>query len=579
MRPELLAVRAVNQYRRRDVLAYLGLRYYLRNSCAQADKWARDVSSHLVCTRISPIYLRSFHFKEMGENEIVIHRNLYLPGPNEAYAEAMLLNECSSYPAFRSSDCVYSYQFPSSRVKEGIFRNYFPGYQERHRSIASYCNDLKDAKVLYTDIKKFYPSIRKELALQVWSSACDSSGISPKIRELGERLLSDQNLASVTYQEGLGLLTGPMFTHMIANLVLAEIDKAMSEKMDGRYWRYVDDMVLVGNDDEIKTGREILSSMLKDLGFSLHDEGKDFTVDGAVWLDGVNDFDESDGKTWISLIGNIKRFLVAQPEKRDELIDIFSANGINIPLLDYSNAVKESTYLDKLSDWLRFRWAAKSMRGLTINMLVRDAIQAREIYQRGMNILLDKNPDIKGYERKRLIPKLRFYAGRLIYLATPDSLLTIGTALVNYPELRLQAEVMKAIQSKDISSLLKFGANAVQAAAQILRIRDEAVNCTLDTFNEVDLQGLAILRLNGVKVDFLGEDVLGKTINDPLNQFALGYNLAKLMKSDDPFIKEIACLCGAEGLVSHKVILDTAFDRDEHLIFDIINQLNESSYF
>lgn len=54
MRPELLAVRAVNQYRRRDVIAYLGLRYYFANTCAITDKWAKDISSHLVLTKTSP---------------------------------------------------------------------------------------------------------------------------------------------------------------------------------------------------------------------------------------------------------------------------------------------------------------------------------------------------------------------------------------------------------------------------------------------------------------------------------------------------------------------------------------------
>ena len=38
MKAGLLAIRATNQYRRRDVLAYLGLRYYLDNSAARSDR-------------------------------------------------------------------------------------------------------------------------------------------------------------------------------------------------------------------------------------------------------------------------------------------------------------------------------------------------------------------------------------------------------------------------------------------------------------------------------------------------------------------------------------------------------------
>lgn len=578
MKPELLAVRVVNQYRRRDVLAYLGLRYYFKNTCALTDQWAREISSHLVHTKSLPIYYRTYHFKEM-EGEKAIHRNLYVPGPNEAFAEAMLLNECSLHSAFYSLDCVYSYQFPDMKSKEGIFRSYFPGFQKRHLSISNYCKTPTNAKVLYTDIKKFYPTIRKDLALKTWTTTCDVARIDPQYRELGERIIADHNATSKIANEGAGILTGPMFSHLIANLVLAEVDKEMFGKMGGRYWRYVDDMVLVGSDEELKSGRELLSNKLEDLGFRLHEEGKDFTVDASKWLAGANDFDDSTGKTWIRLIANIKFFLVANPEKREDLAKIFLENEINIPLLDYSQAVMESTYLDRFSDWLRHRWVAKSVQGLTLGKLLNNALTAREIYGNGMKLLLDKNPDISGYERKRLIPKLRFYAGRLIYLATIDTLSSVISGLSKYPELRLQQEVMTAIQSRDISSLLKFGSNAVQAASQVLRIKGKSVKCSLNTFSDVELQGLAILRLNGIQVDFIDDGFYSKTINDPLNQFALCFDMLRLMKSNDPFIKEIACLRGAERLSSHASILDTAFDRDEHLIFDIINQLHDSSYF
>ena len=395
MKPELLAVRAVNQYRRRDVLAYLGLRYYFENTCALTDKWASEISTHLVHTKGTPIYYRSYHFKEM-ESEKVIHRNIYVPGPNEAFVEAMLINECSLHPAFYPLDCVYSYQFPDPNSKEGIFRSYFPGFQRRHHSIASFCRTLPDTKVLYTDIKKFYPSIKKDLALKSWISACDVAKIDPRFRELGERLIFDHDSTSTTYNEGEGILTGPMFSHLIANLVLAKIDEEMSEIMGGRYWRYVDDMVLVGSDDEIKNGREKLTAMLDNLDFKLHEEGKDFTVSATTWLDGADDFNNSIGKAWISLIANIKYFLVAHPERRKELADMFLENGINIPLLDYSQAVMESTYLERFSVWLRHRWMAKSVRGLTTRKLLKDALATREIYQIGMKLLLEKTSDISG---------------------------------------------------------------------------------------------------------------------------------------------------------------------------------------
>jgi hypothetical protein len=582
MRPELLAVRAINQYRRRDVLAYLGLRYYLESDCPRSDLWAREVSTHLVNTRSSPVYYRSYHFKELDEEGAVVCRDIYVPGPNEVLAETILLYECSSYPVFRPLPCVYSYRFPKPNSKEGIFKNYFPGFQERHKSIARVCGESDQATVRYTDIVRFYPAISKEVALRVWRSASDSSGISSVFRDLGERLLMDHAVVAAACNEGLGILTGPMFSHLIANLVLSEIDEKMFKKMKGRYWRYVDDIVLIGSTEEVNDGREFLKSLLgsSDMGFSLHDGRKDFQVDSDEWLKGARDFDDSENRAWISLIANIKRFLVTRPEERSVLASAFLENGINIPLLGYSKAVVESSYLERFSDWLsKYSWAPRSVRTLSVDNLVKDALSTRQFYQHRAERLLDENPwMIQGYERKRLIPKLRFYAGRLIFLALPEMLSSISFALANFPELAFRSRVMSAIPSRDVSSLLEFGTSAAQAAAQVLRIQGDSVWCSLSSFGEVELQALAILRLNGLEVDFTN-DVIRETMTDPLNQFALGLNPLALMKSDDLFIKEIACLRGVENPLRHKYILDTALDRNEQLVFDIINRLHDSSYF
>lgn len=582
MRPELLAVRAINQYRRRDVLAYLGLRYYLESDCPRSDLWAREVSTHLVNTRPSPVYYRSYHFKELDEEGAVVCRNIYVPGPNEVLAEAILLYECSRYPVFRPLPCVYSYRFPKPNSKEGIFTNYFPGFQERHKSIAKVCGELHQATVRYTDIVRFYPTISRELALRVWRSACDSSGISSLFRHLGERLLMDHAVVAAAYNEGLGILTGPMFSHLIANLVLAEVDGRMFKRMEGRYWRYVDDIVLIGSAEEVNDGREFLKSHLDsgDMGFSLHEGRKDFRVDSNEWLKGARDFDNSENKAWISLIANIKRFLVTRPEEKPILVRAFLENGINIPLLDYSTAVVESSYRERFLDWLsKHSWAPRSVRTLSVDNLVEDALSARRFYQHRMERLLEENPEmVQGYERKRLIPKLRFYAGRLIFLALSETLSSVSSALANFPELAFRSRVMSAIPSRDVSSLLGFGTSAAQAAAQVLRIRGDSVWCSLSSFGKVELQALAILRLNGLEVDFTS-DVIRETVTDPLNQFALGHNPLALMKSDDPFIREIACLRGVENPLRHKQILDTALDRNEQLVLDIINRLHDSGYF
>jgi len=230
MKPEMLAVRAVNQYRGRDIIAYLGLRYYLDNECSRKDVWSEGIASHLVQTRKSPVYFKSGHFKEVSKDGSIINRNMYLPGPNEIMAESYLLNYCSNQLAFQSSNCVYSYRFPGKSSNEGIFVNYFPGFRDRNKFIKEICNERPEdkTKILFTDIKKFYPSISYELALESWIKSCQNSHVPIKIRSLGEKILSDHKAFSDICQDSTGLLTGPMFSHLIANLVLSDLDKFMS---------------------------------------------------------------------------------------------------------------------------------------------------------------------------------------------------------------------------------------------------------------------------------------------------------------------------------------------------------------
>ena len=191
MKPEMLAVRAVNQYRRRDVVAYIGLRYYLENVASKRNSWAENVSTYLVNTRNVPIYFRSYHFKEILDEDDLLYRKIYVPGPNEILAETYLLYECSLHPSFRSLPCVYSYHFPGSYSTDGVFSSYFPKYRSRHQSIADVCQNFDTGVVRYTDIRKYYPNISKETAQNAWRLACDSSKISSASRELGQRLLED----------------------------------------------------------------------------------------------------------------------------------------------------------------------------------------------------------------------------------------------------------------------------------------------------------------------------------------------------------------------------------------------------
>lgn len=573
MRPETLALRATNQYRRRDTLAYLGLRYYLENQCARRDRWSNEIATHITRSRVSTPYFSSYHFKELcDETGDVLHRPIAIPSPTEMYAEAALINHCSLHSTFRARSCVYSYRLPTNTSNDGVFENYFKGFQDRHKSLAEACRAEDVDAVLYTDIKKFYPSITVELAQKTWRQYCKKAQLENTWIELGEKILHDHGATSAK-TGGNGILTGPVFSHLIANLVMDDVDQKMEDRFPNRYWRYVDDVVIAGRSQDIRNGREYLASLLGDLGLELHTGDKDFEISHTQWLEGENDFENGDGLLWMELVSNVKRFLMWEPKKKDVLRTAFAEVGIRLPLLDYAIAVADSTYLERSYDWLRkYRWAKKSVRQITVSSLVELGLKARDKYIFELDLQL-KNIPSSGFGRKRAIPKLRYYSGRLIYLLPNAPLRTMTTHLEPHPELYLMSQVARSIADRDVTQLFSLGTNAVQSAVQILRIDDAPVTCSLERFDTVHSQGAAIMAMNGL--------VMKNTLDNrqPINDFAEWTNGKELMKSEDHFVQELACLHGINPNAQHGRMLDTAFDRNEQLAFDVITQLQESSYF
>lgn len=566
-----LAVKALNQYRKRDIFPYLGLRYYLNSKVASNDRWINEVSIRLARMAKEDSYLRTYHFKGM-QGESFEHRDIYVPAPNEILAETALLTEISKFIEFNPKPYVYSYRFAEIEDKSGVFQPYFNGFKERHQQVSSACKMQKSGTVFFTDIKKFYPSIRIADALRVWKLACDSSGIEQKYKELGEKILKRQNFVSTRDESGNGILTGPLFSHVIANLLLNETDVEMHKLTSGNYLRYVDDVVLIGTSEEVKKWREVLADRFDRLNLKLHDGEKDFEVSCDTWLDGELDFNELIGNEWISLIGDMKRFLLANPGKLEQVKKIFIENHIRLPIVDYSNAVKEASYLRKIKVWSgKYRWSGRAVRKITIESLLSKAQLCEIQFSMRLNRILEELAHGSLYEKKRKIPKIRYLGSRLLYLSSRSDLLKLSSRFSEISELILLEKTMRAVATLNLSDVVRMGANAAHMASQLIRVdqREVVVDANIPQTLIVE-QSLAVIELNGIKHNI-------KQLQSELSSLAQADNMLISMKSKNGFVKEFACLHGLAP-ARHEETLETSFDMDEELALDLLNQLQNSSH-
>jgi hypothetical protein len=571
----ILAVKALNQYRKRDVISYIGLRYYLNNSASRKCRWIRDVSCRLSTNQNTKAYLKTYHFKDNEEDGSIRHRDIYLPAPNESLSETALLTELSKHPVFHPKPYVYSYRFADVNDKSGVFKPYFTGFKERQADIAKACWEVEGGVVLITDIKKFYPNICSADAMAVWDDVASKSELTTSFKLLGDKLLKSHKEICDIDNSGKGLLTGPVFSHLIANLLLDSLDIKMNQLTDGKYFRYVDDITLVGTPRECSAWRSALVEHLSDLSLELHTGDKDFEVLCGEWLEGEKDFESHIGIAWVSFIADTKRYLIAKPHRQKILSEEFIKNDIKLPVLDYSQLVNESSSLQKFQDWIfEYKWSFKAIKKIDIDYLLESAKRCKVSLLNQLEILLEQSNNLSLYQRKRLIPKLRYITGRLVIFADTKLLLELVDRLESFPELNLITSTMKAVATRDVTEVAKMGANSTQAAAQLLRVLDKDV--TIETsklkveHKTLIEQSLAILSFNDINYSFDGE-------SSELLQLAKTQNMRDLMSSDDSFIKEMACLHGVTDSLNTK-LMNTAFDRDEELALDIINQLQQSSH-
>ncbi|HAS6940977.1 TPA: hypothetical protein I7279_11445 [Vibrio parahaemolyticus] len=567
-----IALKALNQYRKRDVNAYLGLRYYLESSAAKSDHWIERVCSKLILDGRDIGYLRTNHYKDWVDNSYV-YRDVFLPTPVESLSEALLISEISKHKEFHPQSYVFSYKLASESDVSGVFIPYFEGMRERHELITKLCWENEGASVLYTDIKKFYPSIRYEDAIKVWEEKCLESDLGAKFFALGKKLLEKHHTVNNECETGKGILTGPMFSHVIANLLLDSIDKEMYQLTRGRYCRYVDDVIFVGSDSELSFWRNELEKRFSNLGLELHDGDKDFSVASEKWLEGQSDFNSNLSIDWMQLIGDLKKFLFAYPSKSSELNNAFIENSIRIPVLDYSSVMRESTSVQKLADWIgKFHFSRNLIRSISIDSLLAKASKCRVKMLDQLFVYAEEMKVAQDYDKKRLVPKIRFLAGRLTILLPVNQLLECSELLMQFDEFHQTAVTMKAVATRNVTECLKMGSNCTQAASQLLSIEDLPVEIDIEDLKGVSVsvieQSLAVLDLNGIAYDIPLRPC-------ELRRFSKGINVSSLMESDDRYIKELASLHGV-GLPRHELILGSCFDRDEELTLDILNQVHGS---
>lgn len=560
-----LALRALNDYRRLSPFTYLGLRYSLLAAASQDDGWATEIAPDVLRRQAVPAYLPARQYKQVVGKRKLEYRDFSIPGGNQALAEAALLSACSAAGGpFAPTEDVFSYHLASPSSLDGCFKPYFKLFMARHRAIAKACRRWPEGLVLYADIKKFYPSVTQHQAVKVWREACNATGLDPDWREIGELLLEGQRSLKQ------GLLIGPMFSHVIGNLLLVDFDKVMRRRFRERYFRYVDDVALVIPPESKDSSVHFLREQLKPLRLELNPD-KLFPMSAQEWLSSApyqaveyGEEDKTDDKWWMHFVDGLKCYLMVNPDRYQELVGAFRDGEIRISLPRYRAGVEDARYAERFARRLastRFRRLAAN---LTTQRLLNEAEVLRKVYGQQFQLCWEQFQNAEHLERKWVGSRLRYLLGRLMLLAHESELGRLAERLAGVPEFAEYQACFHSLATRDVSELVRFSGKVCAAAGQALATMRRPVRCEPKRWSDEAIEGYVTLAL--VDLDLIAIPPRWVS-NDERVRFAFGdFGYDAWVRTKSPFFQELFALAGTSTLQRHRELLDAPLDPDERWV-------------
>ncbi|PIN81103.1 RNA-dependent DNA polymerase [Candidatus Woesearchaeota archaeon CG10_big_fil_rev_8_21_14_0_10_32_9] len=134
-----------------------------------------------------------------------------------------------------------------------------------HKALRDLNNSLKKTKfkeyVFKTDVSKYFHSINQDILLKM---------IYNKFKEKPLKQILLQIILSHKSYLGKGIPIGNLLSQTFANLYLNELDKPISFELNLEYFRYMDDIILLGKKKQLFIVKNKIDKKLKSLDLKMH---------------------------------------------------------------------------------------------------------------------------------------------------------------------------------------------------------------------------------------------------------------------------------------------------------------------
>lgn len=497
---QTLLIRALNSSRQNYFPSYVGLRLI----GDQLPPGENDYLQQLILRRLGAGDVWRFKpfnlykgSKQSPQGFEHVYRDCLAPSPLTAIAESLVLALLAANPAFAVSPRVYSYRWPRSSRAGASYEFFAEGYKQRNTEIAS-ALDTPDQVAVVTDIKSFYPSARKEQVESALKSLLDRSDGQFRLR--GDAILGFYSQLLIA--GGNGIPIGPESSHVLGHLILQDVDRELTDKYGERYFRYVDDMVVVCHEDEEAIVRRDIQRCIEQHGFSLNTD-KTVVINGAEWRHNLLRADVSDEDSFRSFSSDLTVYLAFHPDRADSLKKMLAEGGLSIPI----------GRLLALSSYSRFRYflgRRKARSGLSHaiglvfsanEQFLQRGLRLKSMYESSLSALVDEPAEASPNLRRWQVQRARRVMNSLFYLRSfSEWNIQRGTFDV-LPELVEQQALAVALSTGIVNSILPFYGRGPAAFSELWAEHGQSNAMFLPPETKLasaELDGLITLRLYGM---------------------------------------------------------------------------------
>ena len=429
------------------------------------------------------------------------YRSCLAPSPTTAIAEAVILAQLSADPLFATPPQVFSYRWPRHPRSGWSYEYFASGYKERNSAISSALRSDSGSVAVITDLKSFYPSVNPEALLVNFDGLLKKA--SERTRSVRDEILNFfQQLLKASPQ---GIPIGPSCGHLLGHIALRGVDRVLHEKFGGRYFRYVDDIILVVPRQSSLTALAVLKATVESEGLLLN-EFKTATLDLHRWEGSVEAPDLQLDDSFTAFTSDLATYLAFHGDSAEELKKQFLAEGFSIPISRLLALSRYSRFRYFLRKNGRFHAASIFLSG--VKSFIARAQRLRAAYEEKLRSLMDAGNGSEPELQRWRLQRARRVVNVLFYLWTPDAWRSKMAVFDAFPELVEQRSLATSLSKGEVGPILPFYGRGPAAFAEIWTESASApasFQLPIAGFSGPEIESLVTLSLTGAIQDIPAE--------------------------------------------------------------------------